>query len=86
MDRSIRKEQTLFSTLIFTFFHKRAGDDTMETSNSSSLSINTTSKANVKNTQSTQDILSRIAWLTSELVRASDEKVNLAHAAYNSVC
>ena len=36
--------------------------------------------------QTTREMLSHIAWLSEEILRASDEKVNLAQAAYDSVC
>lgn len=35
--------------------------------------------------QTTREILSHIAWLSEEILRASDEKVNLTQAAYDSV-
>lgn len=35
--------------------------------------------------QMSREILSHIAWLSEEILRASDEKVNLAQAAYDSV-
>jgi hypothetical protein len=39
----------------------------------------------VKVPQTTREMLSHIAWLSEELLRASEEKVNLAQAAYDSV-
>ena len=39
----------------------------------------------VKQPQTTREILSHIAWLSEEVLRASEEKVNLAQAAYDSV-
>lgn len=40
----------------------------------------------MKMPQTTREMLSHIAWLSEEILRASDEKVNLAQAAYDSVC
>lgn len=39
----------------------------------------------VKPPQTTREMLSHIAWLSEELLRTSEEKVNLAQAAYDSV-
>ena len=39
----------------------------------------------VKRPQSTREMLTHTAWLSEEIQRASDEKVNLAQAAYDSV-
>jgi hypothetical protein len=39
----------------------------------------------VKPPQTTREMLSHIAWLSEEILRASEEKVNLAQAAYDSV-
>lgn len=40
----------------------------------------------VKRPTTTREMLSHAAWLSEEIQRASDEKVNLAQAAYDSVC
>ncbi|KIM87681.1 hypothetical protein PILCRDRAFT_815263 [Piloderma croceum F 1598] len=39
----------------------------------------------MKQPQTTREMLSHIAWLSEEVLRASEEKVNLAQAAYDSV-
>jgi hypothetical protein len=39
----------------------------------------------MKPPQTTREMLSHIAWLSEEVLRASQEKVNLAQAAYDSV-
>ena len=38
-----------------------------------------------KQPNSTRELLSHIGWLSEELLRASQEKVNLAQATYDSV-
>jgi hypothetical protein len=61
--------------------------------NSDDIGVSTTSgdvplSLNAENTsraRGTRDLLARIAWLTRENIRASEEKVAIATAAYDSV-